>query len=58
MTPCALDNGNVLDDDEIVTAAKALRRILDGGRLSATEFTFHHSSFLLAIDGDNDHLPR
>ncbi len=51
-----MDDWNVLDDDEIVAATKALRRLLDGSRPGSAEFTLHHSSFLLAIDGDDDHL--
>ncbi len=53
-----MDYWNVLDDDEVVAAAKALRRLLDGGRLGPAEFTLHHSSSLLAIYGDDDHLAR
>lgn len=51
-----MDDRNVLDDDETVAAAKALRRFLANGRLSPAEFTLHGSSILLAIYGDDDRL--
>src|SRR3972149_308870 len=38
-----MDDWNVLDDDEIVATAKALRRLLDGRRLGPAEFALHHS---------------
>lgn len=56
MAACAMNDWNVLDNDEIVATAKAFRRFLDGGRLGAAEFTRDHSLFLLAIYGDDDHL--
>ena len=51
-----MDDGNVLDDDETVAAAKALRCLLVNGRLGPAEFTLHDSSLLLAIYSDDDHL--
>src|SRR3990170_8908691 len=51
-----MDDGNVLDDDETVAAAKALRRLLVNGRLGPTEFTLHDCSLLLTIYSNDDHL--
>ena len=51
-----MDDGNVLDDDETVAAAKAFRRLLANGRLGPAELTLHDSSLLLAIYSDNNRL--
>ena len=51
-----MDDGNVLDDDETVAAAKALRGLLANGRLGPAEFTLHNSSLPLAIYRDDDRL--
>lgn len=58
MTASAMGNWNALDNDEIIATAEAFRRLLDGGRLGAAQFTRDHSLFLLAVYGDDDHFAR
>jgi hypothetical protein len=44
MTARAMNDWDVLDDDELLATAKAFRRLLDGGCLSAADVALHHFS--------------